>query len=139
MQGVRHSVETRTTKYVNAVLFSLKSLSHATNLEILIDLKQAYPDLSTTTVHRVTSRLKERGIIGCAPRPTNGSWRYDINPDPHNHFMCINCSSICDVPGTKEASDVINQLKNLSGECAIAGTLTLRGICKICYEKGKPE
>lgn len=124
----------RQTKYATAVLDTLKQLKHATNAQILESVQQKYPEVSATTIHRVTARLKTQGIIGCAPRPTEGSERYDITPDPHHHFMCTNCSGICDVPETKEARLVIEQLKDLSGECALAGTLTLRGICKKCKE-----
>lgn len=122
----------RQTKYATAVYDALVELKHATNLEILKIVQRGYPEVSATTIHRVTARLKARGVISCAPKPTDGSERYDITSQPHHHFMCVNCSSICDVPETKVARDVINQLKELSGECAIAGTLTMRGICKRC-------
>lgn len=124
----------RQTKYTTAVFNTLEELKHATNAQILESVQQNYPEVSATTIHRVTTRLKAQGIIGCAPRPTEGSERYDITPDPHHHFMCTKCSRICDVPETKEARLVIEQLKDLSGECALAGTLTLSGICKKCKE-----
>lgn len=134
MEAVKSSVS-RQTKYATAVLKALQLMKHATNLELLKEVQKDYPEVSATTVHRVSARLKERGIIGCAPKPTNGSERYDINPSPHHHFMCVKCSGICDVPETTEARAVINQLKELSGECALAGTLTMRGICKRCVKK----
>ena len=122
----------RQTKYSATVYDVLLKLRHATNIQILDAVRQKYPEVSATTVHRVTARLKSRGQIGCAPKPTNGSERYDITPEPHHHFMCVSCSGICDVPETEEARRVIEQLKELSGECALAGTLTLRGVCKKC-------
>lgn len=129
----------RQTKYVSAVLEALQGLAHATNLELLTEVQKQYPEVSATTIHRVTSRLKNRGVIGCAPKPTNGSERYDITPKPHHHFMCVGCSYICDVPETVEARQVIEQLKDLSGSCAVAGTLTMRGLCKQCKEGGVSE
>lgn len=134
MEAIK-SATTRQTKYTIAILETLQLLKHATNLELLEEVQKVYSEVSITTVHRVTARLKERGIIGCAPKPTNGSERYDITPKPHHHFMCVQCSRICDVPETIEARAVINQLKELSGECALAGTLTMRGICKRCIKK----
>lgn len=128
------TVISRQTKYAKAVLVALRQLNHATNLELLREVRKMYPEVSTTTVHRVSARLKERGVIGCAPKPTSGSERYDSNPEPHHHFMCVRCSRICDVSETSEARTVMEQLKELSGECAIAGTLTMRGICKKCME-----
>lgn len=124
----------RQTKYATAVLDTLQELKHATNAQILESVQQKYLEVSATTIHRVTARLKTQGIIGCAPRPADGSERYDITPVPHHHFVCTKCSRVCDVPETKEARLVIEQLKDLSGECALAGTLTLSGICKKCKE-----
>lgn len=126
------ALTSRQTKYATIVFDTLKDLKHATNAQILTSVQQVYPEVSATTIHRVTARLKSRGVIGCAPKPTDGSERYDITPQPHHHFMCVKCSGICDVPETKEARLVIEQLKELSGECALAGTLTLRGVCKKC-------
>ena len=126
---------TRQTKYVSAVIDALSTLGHATNLELQREVQKTHPEVSATTIHRVTARLKERGSISCAPKPTNGSERYDITPAPHHHFMCVACSRICDVPETPEALAVIEQLKELSGQCAIAGTLTMRGICKQCAKE----
>lgn len=125
----------RQTKYVTAVYDALKELKHATNLEILESIKETYPEVSATTVHRVTVRLKQRGLIGCAPKPANGSERYDITTEPHHHFMCGTCSRVCDVPTTEAASRVIQQLKELSDECALAGTMTLGGVCKTCKKE----
>ena len=122
----------RQTKYATAVYDVLTELKHATNIQILEAVQKHFPEVSATTIHRVTARLKARGKIGCALKPTNGSERYDITPKPHHHFMCVSCSGICDVPETEEARRVIEQLKELSGECALAGTLTLRGVCKKC-------
>lgn len=127
----------RQTKYVTAVYEVLRELNHATNLELLQHVQLIYPEVSATTIHRVTARLKERGIIGRAPKPADGSERYDISTAPHHHFMCSNCSGICDMPETEEASRVVSQLKNLSRQCAFAGTLTLSGICIKCKGEDK--
>lgn len=126
------AASSRQTKYMTAVHEALKVLKHATNLQIIEAVQVHYPEVSITTIHRVTARLKARGVISCAPKPTDGSERYDITPEPHHHFMCTSCSRLRDVPETEEARYVIEQLKDLSGECALAGTLTLRGICKYC-------
>lgn len=125
----------RQTRYVIAILDALRQRSHATNLEILGDLRQAYPMVSATTVHRVTARLADRKIIAHAPKSADGSERYDITPQPHHHFVCSSCGRVCDVPETDEAGALISALKRLSGECAIAGTLTLYGTCRNCVKE----
>lgn len=128
------TVTPRQTKYAKAVLEAMHELKHATNYELLQEVQSIYPEVSATTIHRVSARLKVRGVLSCAPMPASGSERYDINPEPHHHFMCVRCSRICDLPETPEARAVIHQLKELSGECAIARTLTMRGVCKECVK-----
>lgn len=125
----------RSTKYAIAICDLIQPLGHATNLELLNKLQVQYPEVSATTVHRVTARLKNRGVIGSAPKSTNGSERYDANPEPHHHFMCVCCDSVCDVADTTGAQAAINSLKELSKECAIAGTLVMQGVCTKCIDK----
>lgn len=125
----------RQTKYVQAVYDALQALGHATNLELLLEVQETYPEVSATTIHRVSGRLKARGIIGFAPKPANGSERYDVNLESHHHFMCMKCGRLCDVPDTPDARMAIGQLKKLSGECAIAGSLTMQGTCKQCVKR----
>lgn len=122
----------RQTKYVQALCVALEALGHATNLELLQEVRKTYPEVSATTIHRVSARLKERGIIGCAPKPANGSERYDNNPEPHHHFMCLQCGRLCDVPDAPEAQQIIRQLERINSECAVAGSLTMQGICRQC-------
>jgi Fur family transcriptional regulator, peroxide stress response regulator len=127
----------RQTKYATAVVGALRNLEHATNKQLLDEVKQLFPEVSATTIHRVTARLKDRGLIGCAPRPANGAERFDATPEPHNHFMCVSCERVCDVPDSSEARSVMEQIKALSGDCALAGTLTLKGVCRACTPEEK--
>jgi Fur family peroxide stress response transcriptional regulator len=125
----------RQTKYVQAVYEALEILNHATNIELLTEVQKTYPEVSATTIHRVSGRLKDRGIISLAPKPANGSERYDSNLAPHHHFMCTRCGRLCDVPDTLDSRIAIRQLKKLSGDCAIAGSLTMQGTCKECAKE----
>jgi Fe2+ or Zn2+ uptake regulation protein len=129
------TITSRQTKYVHAVYDALQNLSHATTLELLREVQKTYPEVSATTIHRVSGRLQEKGIIGFAPKPVNGSERYDVNLEPHHHFMCTKCGRLCDVPDTPDARLAIGQLKKLSGDCAIAGSLTMQGTCKQCVTR----
>lgn len=131
------AITSRQTKYAKAVLGALQKLSHATNLELLREVQRSYPEVSATTIHRVTVRLKQREVIGCAPKSASGAERYDSNPEPHHHFMCLKCSRICDVIETEKASFVLKQLKELTKECAFAGSLTMQGTCIRCVKKVK--
>ena len=125
----------RQTKYVAAVVDALAELGHATNAQIHELVQKEYPEVSATTIHRVTSRLKKRGLIGCAPKTSDGSERYDISTDPHHHFMCTACDNVCDFPDSHKAQILIAELKELSEECALAGRLTLSGVCEKCSKE----
>ena len=125
----------RQTKYATAVMESLREMTHATNVQLLEALQRFYPEVSATTVHRVTSRLKNRGVIGCAPKTTNGSERYDIQPDPHHHFMCANCGELCNIPDSDDVRHAVGRLKEVTGECALAEALTLMGVCHDCNDR----
>lgn len=83
----------RSTKYTNDVMAILKSKHHATNAEIAQELRNVHPEVSDTTVHRITQRLCGDGMIGLAPPTKKGCLRYDIRKDDHDHFVCSDCDS----------------------------------------------
>ncbi|MGB3945626.1 MAG: transcriptional repressor [Candidatus Saccharimonadales bacterium] len=129
------TITPRQTRYATAIAQALAKRGHATNAELHTDIRNEFPEVSSTTVHRVTGRLKDRGIIGAAPATASGAERFDTISTPHHHFMCSACGNICDIPQTDESKQVMRQLKELSGQCAIAGTLTMLGTCHGCAAK----
>lgn len=126
------SVVSRTTKYTAAVVDYLSRAGHATNAEILAALHADYPDLSATTVHRITCRLAERGKLQLAPNLSN-TMRYDANLEPHDHFMCNGCGILRDA----QLSDIIRPtVEQMIGDgCSISGSLTVSGLCKKCNQQ----
>ena len=121
---------TRTTKYSKAVIAFLDKNGHATNREILNGLRLNYPELSATTIHRLTARLAERGLIGLAPSDAAGCQRYDFDPKPHHHFACSCCGGLRDV---KLENDFLHQLSSQLEGCVINGQLVINGACSKCY------
>ncbi len=119
----------KNTRYSVAVRDYLRHSGHATNAQILQHLRQSYPDLSATTVHRITTRLLERGTIACAPLSKDHAIRFDTNLEPHDHFQCTRCDRIQDVVLPKELFDSIQQTM---GGCKLSGRLTVQGACKKC-------
>lgn len=121
----------RQTKYCRAIEDILKTKSHATNAELLTELRVLYPDVSATTVHRATARLAERGVIGLAPTALDGSMRYDANTTAHDHFQCSMCGILRDTDIKDKIIPILE--KSIEG-CQISGQLTITGICKKCME-----
>lgn len=120
---------TRTTKYTEQILRILNKEGHATNAEILEELRLIYSDVTATTVHRVTSRLADRQQIAEAPQDKHGSLRYDKNTDLHDHFLCQSCGGIRDID---VAEDVIPKISEALGGCRITGRLVIYGSCEAC-------
>lgn len=121
----------RQTKYCQAIEVLLASMGHATNTELLMELRKTYPDLSATTVHRATARLATRGSIAVAPPSRDGSTRYDTNVIPHDHFVCTSCGLLRD---TDVKDKVTLILESSMDDCHISGRLTISGLCKQCKE-----
>ena len=123
----------RQTKYCQAIEQRLQSLGHATNAELLANLRVAFPNLSATTVHRATARLASRGTIAIAPSTQDGSMHYDANTTPHDHFQCTSCGLLRDT----DVKDKITPILEASIDgCSISGRLTISGTCNSCT-KGK--
>lgn len=125
-------IATRQTKYCQAIERELKLRGHATNIELVAALRQDFPDLSVTTVHRATARLAVRGTIAVAPSARDGSMTYDANTTPHDHFQCLSCGLLRD---TDVKDKVIPILEASIGDCSISGQLTISGVCKQCMRR----
>ena len=123
-------VNERVTKYMLAVQAHLNTVGHATNADLLRVLHAEYPALSATTIHRITTRMVERGELRLAPATPENAMRFDANLVPHDHFMCMGCGLIKDA----DISDAIRPLleKSIGDGCAISGRLVVSGYCKQC-------
>ena len=126
------ATQSRQTKYCKALSAALLELGHATNNELLLQLRRSYPELSATTVHRASARLASRGEISIAPAARDGAMRYDANLKAHDHFLCSSCDQLKDV----DVKDKLNTiLDNSICDCQISGRLTINGLCSSCIIK----
>jgi Fur family transcriptional regulator, peroxide stress response regulator len=120
----------RITKYVSAVKDYMLVCGHATNADILSALRQTYPDLSATTVHRITARLTERGELLLAPPSIDNSMRFDANVQPHDHFSCLGCGMLRDADIQEKIRPIVEA--SIGDGCSISGRLMICGYCKRC-------
>lgn len=121
----------RNSKYKDAVANALFMRGHATNLEIATDLRCTFPDVSDTTIHRITQRMLQAGECAEAPLNDSGAKRYDINVDRHDHFECTTCGELRDITVSDEFRQEVQQK---IGGCLARGPLTIRGTCRRCVE-----
>mgnify|MGYP001158813370 CR=1 FL=1 len=124
----------RVTKYTAATSEIMEKLGHATHAELLRELHSSYPDLSATTVHRITTRMVERGELRLAPSGRENILRFDANAAPHDHFMCEVCGLLRDAMIGDQLRPLIEQ--SIGDGCAISGSLTVSGVCKECNKGG---
>lgn len=122
-------IKRRKSKYVEHVQTSLLRRGHATNAEIAADVRIVYPLVSDTTVHRITQRMLEDGECQLAPCTSDGSMRFDINTEKHDHFECSECGQLRDIT---VSLDVREQLQCLAGDCRFEGALKIVGTCRAC-------
>ena len=122
-------VSRRITKYTDSILSILCQLQHATNAEIASRLRELYSNVSDTTVHRITQRLRDDGVIGLAPASRQGCLRYDFSPESHDHFICSECDSLQDI---KVPDSVRCQIERQLDGCCFDGPLAITGVCQQC-------
>lgn len=119
----------RTTKYSAAVREFMARAGHATNGQILAHLQRTYPELSATTVHRITARMLERGELAAAPDAADHAARFDAELAPHDHFQCRRCDRLRDVV---LPADMFERIQAMMGDCRLNGRLTVQGACNKC-------
>ncbi len=118
------------TRYTQDVLEHVARIGHATNSELLGHLNASYPELSATTVHRITARLVERGTLAIAPVASGGVMRFDANTTEHDHFHCSSCDMLRDTTIADKIRPVLEQ--SIGEGCRITGSLVISGLCKNC-------
>ena len=108
---------------------------HSTNAQLLVESKKQLPDISATTVHRITSRLITRGLLAEGPE-LNGSRIIDANITPHDHFVCEACFGIKDIELPKGLRTSLQ--KQVSGFLH-ESRLTIKGDCHNCVHASKVQ
>lgn len=123
----------RSTHYTRDVEAYVNLAGHSSNAEILEHLQVKHTAMSATTVHRITTRLVERGKLTIAPATPGNAMRFDANTEPHDHFLCSSCGTLRD---TNVADDIRPILEQSIGDgCRISGNLVITGLCKKCNKE----
>jgi Fur family peroxide stress response transcriptional regulator len=120
---------TRATKYTAAMTAYIARAGHATNAQILAHLRLTHPELSATTVHRITARMVSRGQLNLAPSTLDNAARFDGNITPHDHFHCLSCDSVRDIT---LPDSLLLSIQQLTAECKLNGRLNIQGTCQNC-------
>jgi len=118
----------RSTPQQRAVIDALERRGHASNLELLGAVQARFPDLTITSIHRMTKRLIAIGRLGRGPT-VDGIALIDANATPHDHFICSGCNAIRDLLVTDAVYDGIQRE---IGEDIVRRGLVITGLCTPC-------
>lgn len=119
----------------------LKSIAnrhdHPTADMIFESVRQELPKVSLGTVYRNLTLLCETGdIVKIAT--VKGFDRFDCITKPHCHFICTECTQVCDIESNIDNLINKKELKNIPG--IIDRTeLIVYGICTQCSENRTPR
>jgi len=117
----------KSTPQSKLVFETIQKLGHATNQQILNVVHHDMPDLSVTTVHRITKRLVDNGQAQHA-QTAAGVTIVDARVDKHSHFNCLSCGGIVDLDLPEY---LVEQVQEQLGD-HVAGGLTISGSCAAC-------
>src|SRR3989475_10300381 len=74
--------------------------AHPTEAFVYQRVRRRLPRVSLATVYRNLRMLAAEGLL--AERADAGGMRFDGNTGPHDHFTCLACGRIYDVPARAE-------------------------------------
>src|SRR5206468_11961189 len=74
--------------------------AHPTAAFVYRRVRRRLPRVSLATVHRNLRMLASEGFL--AERADEAGMRFDGNTGPHDHFTCLACGRIYDVPARAE-------------------------------------
>lgn len=118
----------RMTLQTKAVINTINNQGHASNAQILKVVRKQFPNLSATTVHRITTRLINYNILAEGPK-VKGVILVDCNTEPHDHFMCSSCGGVMDI----SINDKIREeIKTQTGIKLLSSSMVITGDCKNC-------
>ncbi|AFA38715.1 MAG: Fur family transcriptional regulator [Pyrobaculum sp.] len=105
---------------INIVMEKLRRREHPTFNDILNEVRQKMPTISTSTVYSILQILEESGYVVSFEH--NGRTYYD-SAMPHLNILCINKNKVLDV----EVDEVVEALKR-RGITPVA--ITVKAVCK---------
>jgi Fur family peroxide stress response transcriptional regulator len=108
---------------------------HPSAAEVYRAVSRKFPTMSFATVYNTLRTLRDRGLlVELSLDP--GRKRFDANPAPHHHLICVNCRRILDVVRTFDLSlpeddrhrfQLIGNHVDFYGICPRCGTRELAG------------
>ncbi|MGC9063762.1 MAG: Fur family transcriptional regulator, partial [bacterium] len=104
--------------------------THPTVEDLYREVAKVAPTISIATIYKTLNELVEIGTIQRLD-VGDGKAHFDPNITPHNHFVCLRCGGIYDIP-TKEE---VKETSELSDFKVLRAQTVYYGYCKKCKDK----
>ncbi|NPV53256.1 MAG: transcriptional repressor [Firmicutes bacterium] len=127
----------RVTPQRIAIYEALAGTKEHPSVEALYDrLRPHHPGLSLNTIYKTLQALVSAGLVRKLATHED-MHRYDANPKPHTHMVCLQCERIDDLDG--DADEKIAGIKDLISEdtdyAIVDQDLYFYGYCPSCRGK----
>lgn len=105
---------------------------HHTAEEVYDIVQTTNPEIGLATVYRNLNLLCEQKEI--KKMVINGETVFDGNAKPHDHFYCVCCHSLEDIPSTYDEKMDASIAKKTHKKI-LRHTTTFEGLCETCLKK----
>lgn len=97
-------------------------------------VRRLLPRVSLGTVYRNLRRLAAEGLVQERAEPTG--LRFDGNTTPHDHFTCVACGRILDIPRRRRHRPLRAAARDLE---VLSHRIEFYGRCGACRRRGLPS
>lgn len=139
MQKKASGKQRRMTKQKKAIYNILRGTTTHPSVEwIFSEASKIMPDISLATVYRNLSALCQDGLI-TEMQYTKLQTRFDGDPKPHYHFVCLDCGKILDTESDLEKlrADIEELALSLAMGQITGHRLEFYGHCRECVAEMK--
>jgi len=107
---------------------------HPSASAVYAQVRRRLPRVSLGTVYRNLRRLAAEGLVQERAEPTG--LRFDGNTAPHDHFTCVSCGRVLDVPRRGVAPPLQAPARGLE---ILSHRVEFYGRCGACRRRGGPS
>lgn len=102
--------------------------THPSAYDIYREMRAFVPHLSFSTVYKNLEKMSKKGEV--IELNDGKKKRFDPNLDEHDHFLCVKCKKIMDLPKLSQIKEI--PLPNVK---IISHTTYVKGVCEDCLKK----
>jgi Fe2+ or Zn2+ uptake regulation protein len=130
-----HARGKRLTRPRRVILDAVRaSEAHPSVAAVYRQVRRRLPRVSLATVYRNLRMLAAEGLV--TERADLAGMRFDGNTTPHDHFTCVACGRIYDVPAAT-ARGVRARVASRTGFEVLVHRIEFYGRCGACRRRGR--